>query len=789
MISFDKKSQVFHLLTKNTSYVMNIFKTKHLGHLYYGKKLSEDIKVEDMIVKFDLEVGNQVIYEQTDKSFNLNLACFELSTYGKGDFKEPSLHIRYPDGSRISDFLFKNYEILKQKPEFSEMPEAKQRKKEAETLVIRLEDIRRNLEISLYYSVFFDIDIITRRIVIKNNSKKPVMLEKALSMNLDMINNDFWLTTFDGAWIKERFIHRQKVMPGIIKIDSKKGVSSSDHNPFFVIANEHTTEEYGKAYGFGLIYSGNFEAVIERSPHDIIRVQMGINSFDFYWNLESEKQFVTPETVLSFSENGFNGLSLNYHRLIKQNIIKPDWNESSRPVLFNNWEATMFDFNQRKIINLAKKAKKLGIELFCLDDGWFGKRDNDQSSLGDWQVNFKKIPKGIKRLAKKINDIGLDFGIWVEPEMVNPDSNLFRVHPDWVIKHPSYKPSLGRNQLVLDLTKKEVRDYLYNVLSKLFDNANIKYCKWDMNRNMSDIFSDALDPIEQGKFFHLYQLGLYELLERLTSAFPEVLFESCSSGGNRFDMGMLYYMPQIWTSDNTDGYTRQLIQYGTSYLYPQSVMGAHVSQSPSITEVRKTPLETRFNINAFGLLGYELDITKLTKFEEKVIKKQIKYYKDHRSLFQFGEMYRVKNPFFENGTTLVVTNPEKTEAILGVFKTLENPNGGLEKFPMEMLRPELLYKIENRPQYFNLKKFGHLVKYALPIKLNTNGVLFNMLSNHYLLETEKVDLTIKGDRLVNQGFIPQQNFIGSGFDENVRLMGDFGSRMYHFKAIEEEKDA
>ncbi len=789
MIKFDDKRQIFHLMTDNTSYVMNIYPTKHLGHLYYGKKLSEDIDVKDLIVKFDVEVGNQVIYDENDKTFNLNLACLELSAYGKGDFREPSIHIRYPDGSRVSDFLYKEHKILITKPIFTEMPETKQRGKDAETLMVVLQDEKRNVEIELYYTVFSALDVIARRIVVKNNSDESLVLEKALSMNVDMMNDGYWLTTFDGAWIKERFMHRQKVMPGIIKIDSKKGVSSSDHNPFIVIASEHTTEEYGKAYGFGLVYSGNFEANVERTPHDLIRIQMGINSFDFYWDLEPSQEFVTPEVVITYSDNGFNGLSQNYHKLIKQNIIKPEWNGKNRPVLFNNWEATMFDFNQRKLISLAKKAKKLGIELFCLDDGWFGKRDDDQSSLGDWYVNTKKIPAGIQKLAKKINSIGLDFGIWVEPEMISPDSDLFREHPDWAITHPLYKPSLGRNQLVLDLTKKQVRDYLFDILSDLFESANIKYCKWDMNRNLSDVYSDGLSTENQGKFFHLYQLGLYEIMDRLTNAFPEILFEGCSSGGNRFDMGILQYMPQIWTSDNTDGYTRQKIQYGTSYLYPQAVMGAHVSQTPSIVEVRNTPMETRFNISAFGLLGYELDITQLTSFDTKLIKRQVAFYKEHRNLFQFGELYRIKDPFKENGTVLVVTNKDKTEAILGVFKTLEKPNGGLEKFPMDMLDPKLTYKVTNRMQYYNLQKFGHLVKYALPIKLNTNGILFHIISNHYFLAMEKEEAVIKGDRLVNQGFIPKQNFIGSGFDENVRLMGDFGSRMYYFKAVEEGKHA
>ncbi len=516
---------------------------------------------------------------------------------------------------------------------------------------------------------------------------------------------------------------------------------------------------------------------------------MGINSFDFYWNLEKQESFVTPEVVISYSEKGFNQLSQNYHKLIKNNIIKPDWNETPRPVLLNNWEATMFDFNQRKLLKLAKKAKKLGVELFVLDDGWFGKRNDDTSSLGDWYINRKKLPSGLAKLSEKINKIGLDFGIWVEPEMINEDSELFAAHPDWVIKHPDYKPSLGRNQLILDLTKKAVRDYLFKTMSDLFKSCNLSYVKWDMNRNFSDIYSDNLNSVNQGKFSHLYQLGLYELLDKLTNAFPNILFESCASGGNRFDMGMLYYMPQIWTSDNTDGYERQLIQYGTSFLYPQSVMGAHVSDTPSQQVVRKVSLETRFNISAYGLLGYELDVTKISPFETKVIKKQIDFYKKNRELFQFGTFYRLKNPFKENSMAIAVVKEDKTEAILSVFKAKEIPNYGLEKFPMYMLDENLNYEIHNRQQYFNLNKFGSLVKHALPIKLNAKGIIFHLLANRYLFEAEKEDAIIAGNKLINQGFIPKQNFIGTGYNEFVRLMGDFGSRMYHFKSIKEDLDA
>ena len=783
MIFIDEELKVFHIQTENTSYIMKVLPSGHLCTLYYGDIIDINSTTDGLRLKHQIEVGGQVVYDSDDSTFNLNLEFLELPTYGKGDFREPMMHFRLDDGSRITDFKYSKHEI-KAKPIIDSMPETKANQSDVETLVVTMTDSNAGLEIELLYTPIVNTDVIARRAIVKNVSQSDVTIEKALSMNLDLFSDDYFLTTFDGAWIRERMINKRQIGQGITKIDSKKGVSSADHNPFIVISEDKVNEKYGKCYGFGLIYSGNFEAVLEKNPYDLLRVQMGINSFDFYWRLKSKDEFITPEVVMSFSSSGFSKLSINYHELIKQHIIKPDWNEKERPVLYNNWEATMFDFNEHKLLKLAKKAKKLGIELFVLDDGWFGARDNDTSGLGDWTVNRKKIPSGIDGLARKINRIGLDFGIWVEPEMVNPESELFKAHQDWAIKHPKITPRLGRHQLILDLSKKEVRDYLTEAMETLIEHANIKYVKWDMNRNFTDLYSSELESSNQGALLYLYQLGLYEILNRLTNRFPEVLFESCASGGNRFDMGMLQYMPQIWTSDNTDGYHRQLIQYGTSFLYPQSVMGAHVSDSPSAQAVRKTPLETRFNISAFGILGYEFDLTHLTPFETKVIQKQIAFYKEHRKLMQFGEYYRLKNPFESNGTCLAVVSKDRKEAILGLFNTLQGANGSLETIDMHMLDPNMTYDITNRKQYMNLSDFGYLVKHALPVRLNPNGVLFHILKNRYLFETETELQTIAGDILVNKGFIPKQNFIGSGINQNVRLMGDFGSRMYYFKTTE-----
>ncbi len=785
MILFDRERRLFHLQTKSTSYVMHIFPSGHLGHAFYGDRLENIPELDQLIPKFAVEVGNQVIYDEEDKTFNLNLALLELSTFGKGDFREPMFHFRFADGSRVADFHYASHQVLGDKPEYPELPATfPTAKSPCQTLIVTMADNFRKMEIDLHYAVFPEIDMIARRAVVRNLSETNIMIEKALSMNLDLVNEDYQLVTLDGAWINERQIHIHNLTSGIFKFDSKKGVSSNDHNPFVAIKGKHTTEESGRCYGLSLVYSGNFEATAEVPPHGVLRVLFGINSFDFYWNLATGSTFVTPEVVLTYSPTGLTRLSQNLHEVIKQNLIKPDWQGRSRPVLFNNWEATYFTFTERKLLKLARTAKSLGIELFVLDDGWFGERNDDTKSLGDWVVNRKKLPSGIDGLARKLNKLGLAFGIWVEPEMVNPNSNLYRQHPDWVIRHPGFKPSLGRNQLILDLSHPQVRDHLTAVLDELFNSAPISYCKWDMNRNFSDVFSAHLSPLDQGGLYHRYYLGLYEILSKLTSRHPQILFEACASGGNRFDMGMLAYMPQIWTSDNTDAHERVKIQYGTSLAYPPSVMGAHVSNIPNMQTLRKTPLETRFNIASFGLLGYELDLTRLTPHERKVIKRQITYYKRHRQLLQFGRLVRLADPFRVNEAALMVVSPDDKEAILGVFQALAMPNGALTKYRVRELDANIDYAITMRDQHFNLDMFGDLVRHALPIRLNANGVLFHLLKNRYLMPMEKERQTLSGAALLANGFVPKQKFIGSGYNENVRLMGDFGSRLYTFSAKE-----
>jgi alpha-galactosidase len=784
MIRFDDSNKCFHLSTSGTSYVCRILPSGHLGHVYYGRRINDPVDPAALEPVPGTEVGSQILYDEAFGSFSLNLAMLEMPSFGRGDYREPMVHFRLPDGSRLTDFKVASHDILQGKFPLPGMPSTSPDGDEVvNTLRIVLSDDVARLDIELDYTVFEEADAIVRHIIVRNRGDAPVVIEKCLSACVDFPAGEYEFMTLDGAWIRERHVHERTLRPGIVKIDSKRGISSSDHNPFVALRNAFTTEDAGDCYGFALVYSGNFEATAEISPHGLLRVMIGINSFDFRWVLEPGADFATPEAVLTFSASGMTRLSQNFHRIVNRNLIPPAWRDHVRPVLANNWEATYFDFTERKILRLARLAKRAGVELFVLDDGWFGNRIDDRRGLGDWRVNTRKLPSGIAGLAKKINRLGLAFGIWVEPEMVNPDSDLYRLHPDWAIAHPSRKPPLGRHQLVLDLTRTDVRDYLFAVLSDLFASAPIAYVKWDMNRSLADVFSGALDARHQGEYFHRYVLGLYDLVGRIVARFPDVLFESCASGGSRFDLGMLGYMPQTWTSDDTDGIERLYIQYGTSMVYPPSTMGAHVSAAPNAQTMRSTPLETRFNTAIFGLLGYELDFTRLSRFDRVVIRRQIAFYKEHRHLLQFGTFYRLGNPFEGNECLWMSVSDDGREAIVGIYQVLSRPNGACERIPVAGIDPTRRFHVTNRRQYHNLAAFGDLVRHALPIDLPAKGILFHLLANRYLMEAEKEDVVVGGDVLRGSGFVPKQRFIGTGYNADVRLMGDFGSRIYHIQAI------
>lgn len=786
MIRYDEAKRLFHLRTQSTSYVIQILKTGHAGHLHYGSLLDETIDPETLFRQPPLPLGGQVAYDATDPAFSLNTTPLECSTYGKGDFRDPMIHVEFADGSRLLDLRCLRHSIIPGKVAHPELPGTDGEDPSVQTLVLTLADPLRRLEVDLEYTVYEQSDVIVRRSVVRNLGEAECVLRKVLSAQLDFLEADFEMVTLDGAWIRERHPHATKLTYGQWKIDSKKGVSSADHNPFVGLKQAHTDERSGECYGLALIYSGNFEATAEVSPHRLLRVMIGLNSFDFAWRLGPGETFAAPEAVLTHSNHGLANLSHHFHFLIDRHLIPKAWRGKERPVLLNNWEATYFDFDEAKILRLARLASRAGIELFVLDDGWFGDRGDDTRGLGDWTVNKKKLQSGLDGLSRKLRAMGLDFGIWVEPEMVNENSDLFRAHPEWVIAQPGRSPSYGRNQLVLDLANPAVQAYLVDAMTKLFQSADIRYCKWDMNRNLTDWFSNHLEARHQGELSHRYVLGLYAVLKKLTEAFPQILFESCASGGNRFDMGMLAYMPQTWTSDDTDSLERLYIQYGTSFVFPPSTMGCHVSASPNAQVVRTTSIESRFNVAMFGVLGYELDLTRLSPFERAAMKDQIAFYKKHRKLLQFGTFTRLESPFSGNRCLWHVANEERSEALYLVYQVLSKPNGGYESFRIEMTPKAEGYRVRTRRQHHNLAMFGDLVKHALPIKLKAHSVPFALLQARYRMPAEADDLIVDAATLAAAGFRPKMPFTGSGYNEHVRLMGDFGSRVYHIEPIGKE---
>ena len=772
MVHYDEITKTFHLKTKDASYVFCVGKAGHLQHLYFGARIEGTLNADQLAPSWPMAPGNQTMYSEDHSTLSLNLIGLEMATYGKGDYREPTIHMESDEGYRTFDFIYQSHDIL-HKYHFEGMPQSHKQ----ETLQVTLFDAHHEVTCKLNYSLDHTTNTIIRNLEVINGQATNLTLDKCLSMNLDFPDADFDVVTYHGAWLRERHEHSHRLGPGVYKIDSKKGSSSNDHNPFIALKRHDAGETLGEVYGVTLVYSGNFEANIECSPHRLTRLNMGINSFDFKWRLAPKERFVTPEVWLTYSNQGLNGLSQHVHRFASTHLLEP---QKERPIMFNNWEATYFDFKEATLLKLARQAKRLGMEGFCVDDGWFGRRDDDRSSLGDWWSHPKKHPKGIAHFAKKIKKMGLLFGLWVEPEMISENSDLYKAHPDWVMHYPKGSIALGRHQWVLDLSKDEVVDYLYNTLSHLFKEADVDYVKWDMNRHFSDLFSRGAKPIDQGKLAHRYVLGLYQLLHRLKETFKDVLFESCSSGGNRFDYGMHAFMPQAWTSDNTDAYERLKIQQGTLRAYPLSTLSNHVSASPSHQVIRQTPIDTRFNVACFGVLGYELDLRRLSPFDRKQIKRQTAFYKRHRTLLQFGTLYQSKR---DHDWLFWIVNDAQTEALWGLFKGLNTPNPPIEYVSIDGLKPSANYHVTAREQAENLRRFGDLVKHALPIPLKAHGTLFNQLANHVLFKTETEDIILSGSQIKHPGIRLKTPFMGSGYHEALRVMPDFASRLYNIREV------
>ncbi|AWV35115.1 alpha-galactosidase [Paenibacillus odorifer] len=692
-IYYDDNRKVFHLQSEKSSYIIEMIKGVIPAHVYWGPKLAgREFQHPLNLVE---RCSFSPTYLQEDKNISLDTLPSEFPSYGNGDFREPALEVHLVDGTTVTDFRYKSHTINKGKPALKGLPATYvESEEEAETLEIVLQDDKTGLIAALSYTVFNDQDVITRSVRIENLGKDNLVLKRVLSANVDFHDSDYDMLQLSGTWTRERHIHKRPLVPGIQRIDSKRGSSSHQQNPFMALLAKDATEDHGEVYGFSLVYSGSFLAQAEVDQYGISRVGIGIQPFNFQWLLEPGESFQAPEAVLVRSSEGLGGLSRTYHRLYRTRLCRGEFRDSKRPILINNWEATYFNFNADKIKEIAKAGKELGLELFVLDDGWFGKRDNDDSSLGDWVEDRRKLPEGLGKLGEDITAMGMEFGLWFEPEMVSPESDLYREHPDWCLHVPGHKSSLARQQLVLDLSRKDVCDYIVESVSSVLSSAPITYVKWDMNRNMTEIGSALLPAERQRETAHRYILGLYDVLERIVSRFPHILFESCSGGGGRFDPGMLYYMPQTWTSDDTDAVERLKIQYGTSMVYPASSMGAHVSAVPNHQVHRITPLETRGHVAMSGNFGYELDLTKLTKAEREDIRKQVSEYKELRMLIQYGDFYRLLSPFEGNETAWMFVSADKKEAFATYFQVLAGPNPPLRRLRLKGLDPAKSYKLE-----------------------------------------------------------------------------------------------
>lgn len=696
-ILLNEQKNLFTLETKHTMYQMKVDDCGILLHTYYGKKIS----VWDYSYQITYEdhgfSGNP--YDKgNDRTYSLDVLPQEYPSYGSGDYRTSALKVRFADGTTACELRYAGYERMPGKYSIPGLPAMYAGKENtADTLMIRLEDPTGQISVTLYYGVMEDLDVITRAVSVKNIGKKEVWLERALSTSVDFLRGGYEFQTFYGRHVKERTPQRVPVSHGVYSVGSTRGTSSHQQNPFLILCEKDAGEEYGSCYGFSLLYSGDFLGAAELDQYDQTRLVLGIHPENFSWRLEPGERFWSPEAAMVYSEAGLGALSNRYHRAYRENLCRGKFKKARRPVLINSWEGVYFDFDGKKLIHMAKEAADLGVELFVMDDGWFGKRDGDNSGLGDWVVNEKKLGCTLGELSGKIHDFGMKFGIWFEPECISEDSDLYRTHPDWAFRVPGKKPVRSRNQLVLDFSRREVRDYIFGQMCEVLDQAQIEYLKWDFNRSISDIYSATLPAERQGETAHRYVLGLYEVLERLNQRYPDLLIEGCSGGGGRFDAGMLYYTPQIWCSDDTDAIERLTIQYGTSFGYPISAVGSHVSKCPNEQTGRNTPLDTRATVAMAGTFGYELDVNEMTQEEREAVKSQIGEFKKYYDLIQWGNYHRLTDPMKNDGChAWEFVLEDGSEALVCAIALQIHPNGSVNRLKVRGLKADVLYEMDGK---------------------------------------------------------------------------------------------
>lgn len=820
---YGTEQPAFLLNTANTSYAFHITAEGLAEHLHYGSRIelpkvnnpigeptgeaSEQSRLisdtfRAMTEKVSHAKGTTVNYSKDSLTVTEDM-LLEVSSLGKGDFREPAVILEYADGTRTSDFIFRSYRT-EPYPALRGLPGAlpplsdemsEDSSSDSNTLTITLVERHRSAELDIIFTVYEDADVITRRCVLRNTGDQPIKIHKLMSLQLDLDESGYTLTSFGGNWGREMHRKDTPVAHGNVVISSRAGVSSNRANPFVMLTAPDITETAGEGYGFNLIYSGDHYESAGVSGFGKTRFVSGINPESFSWLLGPESPaaaeligsshvpaanscFETPEAVMTYSDSGYRGVSRAMHLFVRRYIVRGKFAGKARPILLNSWEAAYFNISESALLNLAAKGRDAGVELFVMDDGWFLGRNNDQSSLGDWTVDKKKLPRGVEHLAKKVHGLGLDFGIWVEPEMISEDSNLFRAHPEYAMTIPGRENSPGRNQMILDLTNPEVVEYVKDSMRAVFGIPGVNYVKWDMNRMFADVFSKVLPAERQGETMHRYYLGLYDIMRSLTEEFPDVLFEGCSSGGNRFDLGILAYMPQIWGSDDTDAYERTIIQTGYSYGYPMSTVTAHVSACPNHQTLRNTPLDTRFNIASFGVLGYELHLGEINNEDFSAVQSQTALYKKWRDVFFFGDFYRV------TPTEWMVVSPDRRRAVAVTWNVHAEPNSFYLKLKCAGLDPKLTYHVSNIPMKHNLKQFGDLVNQVAPIHIKKDSLVHNTIAHFVKMDGETEDYTMSGAALIASGIKLCQAFGGTGYNNETRLYQDFASRMYFFEATD-----
>ena len=716
-IVYHEQSKTFHLYNSSISYLIRIMENGQPENLYYGRKLRDR---ESFSHQHEEGERSHLVNCLPEPSLlSMQYTRQECPVYGTGDFRDPALTIRQTNGSRISCFKYSGYSIEAGKDSLLPLPATYvEAPAEASTLKLTLYDEVSGTELVLSYTIYEAYPVICRNVRILQKGEETITLERVMSSCVEFIDKDFEFVHLAGAWSRERNIKTRTLEMGIQSVQGLAGTCpGAEHNPFIALKRPDATEDIGEVYGFSFVYSGNFLAQVEVSTHELTRVMMGIHPEGFSWTLKNGESFQTPEVVMVYSDAGLGGMSRVYHRLYRTRLVRGKYRDLERPILLNNWEATYFDFNEEKLLKIASAAQKRGIEMFVLDDGWFGARNDDYRGLGDWKTNLDKLPSGLGGLSSKIEALGMKFGLWVELEMVNKDSDLYRTHPDWILSVPGRYDSPSRHQYVLDFSRREVVDYIYDMITETLSDASVSYIKWDMNRYMTEAFSAACAPEEQGKVMHRYILGVYDLYERLRARFPEILFESCASGGARFDPGMLFFAPQTWCSDDTDAVERLKIQYGTSLVYPTVAMGSHVSAVPNHQLGRITPIETRAAVAYFGTFGYELDLNCLPEEELEAVSRQVEFMKRYRKLLQIdGDFYRILSPFEGNETAWITVSGDKTEAVAGFYQVLNRVNASWLRLKLKGLDPDMLYEVsvdesrvtsvKSRPEHPMEQKFA-----------------------------------------------------------------------------------